>query len=184
MIKRTLYTITLALCFSTTANAQGFFKKPPEAAAPAPTPMPAPAAEPAPAPAPAPVRQAAPAPNPAVIPPTVTKPAPAPVPTPVRRAAPAPVVGSPMSAPKPIAKQPAPRPVTVTEQSKPLQQQPAPVAAAQAAPGPDETCGRLNVIARAICVAKECFAKPSHPQCQALAREAEERRAQQEHGGR
>lgn len=152
MIKRTLYTITLALYFSTTANAQGFFKKPPEAAAPAPTPMPAPAAEPAPAPAP----------------------------TPVRRAAPAPVVGSPMSAPKPIAKQPAPRPVT--EQSKPLQQQPAPVAAAQAAPGPDETCGRLNVIARAICVAKECFAKPSHPQCQALAREAEERRAQQELG--
>lgn len=176
-----------------TANAQGFFRKPPEAA-PAPSPMP--------------------------VKPTTTeiaKPAP-PMPSPNHT--PTPAVGSPMPAPFPAANAPTvkssanagkavtvttPRPVSgrdparTPSQPKPervstprpatLATTPEPVlptvVAAPAAPGPNEVCGRFNVLAKALCVARECLVRPGHPTCMALAKEAEERRAQQDQfGGR
>jgi outer membrane biosynthesis protein TonB len=164
-LPRALLCLALAVMGVAPAQAQGFFKKPAsEQAAPVakPAPAPAPVAAPPPMPVPSPApAAAAQKPRPPAPPKSkVVKPRPAPAPAPAAKPA-----AAPAQAPTP-----APDPAPVAAPAAP----PAP----RAAPSPDESCAGLNFLAKPLCVAKECLIRPGHPQCVAMAKDAEARRAQ------
>jgi len=95
----------------------------------------------------------------------------APVPAPAVAESSPPAAPSPAA--KPARKRAAPKPVAPPVVEAPPPAPPPPAPEPVAPPAPQTTCGALNFIAKARCLAAEC-AKPgvgAHPQCEAVRRQ-------------